>query len=410
MKKIAIVGGGAAGMLAALYAARAGARVCLLERNEKLGKKVYITGKGRCNATNACDRDEFFRNIPRNPRFLYAAFSKLDNLGMIDLLESLGCPMKVERGERAFPVSDKASDVTGALSRELRRLGVEVRFETRVRELIIEDGCAKGVVLESGQRISADAVIVATGGMSYPSTGSTGDGYKLAEAVGHTVIPARGGLVPVETEEKWCADLTGLSLKNVRLSANVKGGKRFYSDMGEMLFTHFGVSGPLVLSMSSLIPENGQVQLEIDLKPALDAATLDKRLLRDFAEMQNRQIATVMDGLAPHSLALMLLQLADISPYMPVHSVTSEQRKALVKLMKGVPLTVKGTRSMDEAIITRGGINVKEVNPSTMQSRLVSGLYFAGETLDIDAMTGGFNLQIAFSTGALAGESAAKEE
>ncbi len=373
MKHVGIIGGGAAGMLAALFAARAGARVTILERNEKLGKKIYITGKGRCNATNACDKEAFFKNIVRNPRFLYASFARLSNLQLLDLLESLGCPMKVERGDRAFPVSDKASDVEG------------------------------------GESLALDAVVVATGGASYPSTGSTGDGYALARAAGHTIVPCRPALVPIETKESWCAELMGLSLKNVRLSACVAGGKRFYSEMGEMLFTHFGISGPLVLTLSSLLPEEGEVRLSLDLKPALDEGTLDKRLLRDFAAAKNCQISTVMDGLEPHSLGQMLLRLADISPYMPVHSVTAAQRKQLVKLMKAVPLTVKGTRGMEEAVITRGGVQVKEVNPSTLESRLLSGLYFAGEVLDVDALTGGFNLQIAFSTGALAGASAAKE-
>ena len=409
MKHVGIIGGGAAGMLAALFAARAGARVTILERNEKLGKKIYITGKGRCNATNACDKEAFFKNIVRNPRFLYASFARLSNLQLLDLLESLGCPMKVERGDRAFPVSDKASDVTGALSRELRRLGVAVRFGARVESIFCENGRVAGVHLEGGESLALDAVVVATGGASYPSTGSTGDGYALARAAGHTIVPCRPALVPIETKESWCAELMGLSLKNVRLSACVVGGKRFYSEMGEMLFTHFGISGPLVLTLSSLLPEEGEVRLSLDLKPALDEGTLDKRLLRDFAAAKNCQISTVMDGLEPHSLGQMLLRLADISPYMPVHSVTAAQRKQLVKLMKAVPLTVKGTRGMEEAVITRGGVQVKEVNPSTLESRLLPGLYFAGEVLDVDALTGGFNLQIAFSTGALAGASAAKE-
>lgn len=345
----------------------------------------------------------------RNPRFLYASFARLSNLQLLDLLESLGCPMKVERGDRAFPVSDKASDVTGALSRELRRLGVAVRFGARVESIFCENGRVAGVHLEGGESLALDAVVVATGGASYPSTGSTGDGYALARAAGHTIVPCRPALVPIETKESWCAELMGLSLKNVRLSACVAGGKRFYSEMGEMLFTHFGIPGPLVLTLSSLLPEEGEVRLSLDLKPALDEGTLDKRLLRDFAAAKNCQISTVMDGLEPHSLGQMLLRLADISPYMPVHSVTAAQRKQLVKLMKAVPLTVKGTRGMEEAVITRGGVQVKEVNPSTLESRLLPGLYFAGEVLDVDALTGGFNLQIAFSTGALAGASAAKE-
>ena len=291
----------------------------------------------------------------------------------------------------------------------LSRPVVEVTYDAFLK--MLDAGEVKQVALEDTMLVFAaeDAVVVATGGASYPSTGSTGDGYALARAAGHTVVPCRPALVPIETKESWCAELMGLSLKNVRLSACVAGGKRFYSEMGEMLFTHFGISGPLVLTLSSLLPEEGEVRLSLDLKPALDEGTLDKRLLRDFAAAKNCQISTVMDGLEPHSLGQMLLRLADISPYMPVHSVTAAQRKQLVKLMKAVPLTVKGTRGMEEAVITRGGVQVKEVNPSTLESRLLSGLYFAGEVLDVDALTGGFNLQIAFSTGALAGASAAKE-
>ena len=401
-------------MMAALFSARAGARVILLERNEKLGKKVYITGKGRCNVTNAADMDQVMRSIFRNPRFMYAAFSKLDNRGVMALMESLGCKLKVERGDRVFPVSDKASDVIHALSREIARLGIDVRLNSRVVELIIDEGTCVGVKLDDGEAVYGDAVIVCTGGVSYPSTGSTGDGYHFAEEAGHGVKPALPALVPIETKESWPANLMGLSLKNVRLSAYVKGGKkekRIYSELGEMLFTHFGISGPLVLTLSSLLPEDlSGVRLSIDLKPALDEQTLDARLLRDFKAMSRKQLISVMDGLEPHSLAEQLLRLCGLSPNIPVNAVTAEQRHAILEILKDLPLTPKRLRDFNEAIITRGGVEVNGINPSTMESKQVKGLYFAGEVLDMDAQTGGFNLQIAWSTGALAGESAARGE
>ena len=411
-RDVIVIGGGAAGMMAALFSVRAGARVTLLERNEKLGKKVYITGKGRCNVTNAADMEQCMRSVFRNPRFLYASFSALDNRGVMSLLESLGVPLKVERGERVFPASDKASDVISALQGELRRLGVSIRLHARVASLELEDGVCRGVRLESGERLAADAVIVATGGVSYPSTGSTGDGYAFAEAAGHGVKSAMPALVPVETIESWPASLMGLSLKNVRLTALTTGGrkaKKLYSEQGEMLFTHFGISGPLVLTMSSLLPEDlSGVRLSIDLKPALDEQTLDARLLRDFKAMSRRQLIAVMDGLEPHSLAEQLLKLAGLSPTMPVNGVTAGQRRAILNLLKDLPLTPKALRGFNEAIVTRGGVEVREINPSTLESKRVKGLFFAGEVLDVDAQTGGFNLQIAWSTGALAGASAAR--
>lgn len=412
--KIIVVGGGAAGMMAALFAAREGASVVLLERNEKLGKKVYITGKGRCNVTNAADQEEFMRRIFRNPRFMYTSFATLSNTDTMQLFESLGVPLKVERGERVFPVSDHSNDIIQALHRELRRLGVDIRYGCRVSELCIENDRCTGVVLEDGNRISADAVIVATGGASYPSTGSTGDGYDLGRQAGHSLQTPLPSLVPVETRESWPATLMGLTLKNVRLTAWVKGPKKekkIYSEMGEMLFTHFGISGPLVLTLSGLLPEDlSAVRLSIDLKPALDEQTLDTRIVRDFQELSRKQLSAAMDGLVPHALGLQLLVLAGIPATMPIHSVTAEQRRDLVRVLKDVPLTPKKLRGFEEAIVTRGGINVKEINPSTMESKLVSDLYFAGELIDVDATTGGFNLQIAFSTGALAGKSAAIKE
>ena len=410
--RIIVIGGGAAGMMAAIYASRAGAEVVLLEKNEKLGKKVYITGKGRCNVTNASEREELLRHVFRNPRFLYASLAELDNEGLMRLIESEGVPLKTERGNRVFPVSDHSSDIILALKRAMEKGNVDVRLNAGAESLLIQDGRIAGVKLETGESISANAVIIATGGVSYPSTGSTGDGYRFAEAAGHTIETPRASLVPIETRESWPANLMGLTLKNVRLTAyaTVKGKEKvLYSEMGEMLFTHFGISGPLVLTLSCLMPENPEsVRLEIDLKPALDEAALDARLVRDFRELSRKQLVAAMDGLVPHNLGLQLLLLAHLSATAPINGVTVEQRKSLVRLLKAVPLTPKRLRGFDEAIITRGGVNVKEVNPKTVESKCVSGLYFAGEVLDLDAATGGYNLQIAFSTGALAGKSAAE--
>lgn len=401
-------------MMAALFAAREGARVILLERNEKLGKKVYITGKGRCNVTNAADEEEFMRRIFRNPRFMYASFACLSNVETMHLFESLGVPLKVERGERVFPVSDHSSDIIQGLRRELERLDVEIHYGARVSELIQTDGRCTGVKLEDGRSFVADAVLLATGGVSYPATGSTGDGYRLAESAGHTLQTPRPSLVPIETKESWPATLMGLTLKNVRLSAWAQGAKkekRIYSEMGEMLFTHFGISGPLVLTLSGLLPEDlSAVRLSIDLKPALDETTLDARLVRDLQTLSRKQLTAVMDGLTPHNLGQQLLVLAGIPGTTPANSVTVQQRQMLVRLLKDVPLKPKRLRGFEEAIITRGGVSVKEINPSTMESRIMPGLYFAGEMIDVDATTGGFNLQIAFSTGALAGSSAAMGE
>ena len=413
-KSVIVIGGGAAGMMAALFSARGGARVTLLERNEKLGKKLFITGKGRCNLTNAADMEQFQRNIFRNPRFMYAAFANLDNKGVMDLFDGLGVPLKIERGNRVFPNSDKSSDIISALKQALEQAGVAVRLNTRVDALALRDGLCEGVTLDGGERIAADAVILATGGLSYPATGSTGDGHRLAETAGHAVQKPLPALVPIETQESWPGILSGLSLKNVRLTAYAMGPKkekRIYSEMGEMLFTHFGISGPLALTLSSLLPEDlTGVRLEIDLKPALDEQTLDARLLRDFREMSRKQLITVMDGLEPHSLAEQLLRQAGLSPAQPVNSVTAEQRARILAILKAVPLTPKALRGFDEAIITRGGVSTRDINPSTMESKRVRGLYFAGELIDVDAATGGFNLQIAFSTGALAGRCAAEGE
>ena len=407
-----VIGGGAAGMLAALFASKGGARVALLERNEKLGKKLFITGKGRCNLTNAAEMEQYQRAVFRNPRFLYSAFARLDNRAMMDLVEGEGVPLKVERGNRVFPRSDKSSDIIAALRRALERANVDVRLNTRVKSLIVREGRCAGVELWDGEALHAGAVILATGGLSYPSTGSTGDGHDMAAACGHSIVRPMPALVPIETVESWPATLSGLSLKNVVLSAFAAGPKkekRIYSQLGEMLFTHFGISGPLALTLSSLLPADlSGVRLEIDLKPALDQQTLDARLLRDFTEMSRKQLISVADGLAPHSLALQLLKLAGLSPTQPVNGVTAAQRSALLKVLKALPLTPRSVRGFEEAIVTRGGVSVKDINPSTLESRRVAGLYFAGELIDVDAETGGFNLQIAFSTGALAGASAAE--
>ena len=406
---VIVIGGGAAGMMAAVYAARQGVSVLLLEKNEKLGKKIYITGKGRCNVTNNADAETFMTNIIRNPRFCYSALDTLDNAGVMRFFEELGVPLKVERGERVFPQSDHASDITRALDIELHRLNVRVMLNHAVKRLVCEDGAVKGVETEDGLLHTAKAVIVATGGQSYPTTGSTGDGWRFAEETGHRTKPALPALTSIETEEDWPKPLTGLSLKNVTLTAFGKKNKKLYSEQGELLLTHFGISGPLTLSLSSVLPEEPEgTKLEIDLKPALDDATLDRRLVRDIQELSRKQIISVMDGLEPHALALMVLTLCGVPYTMQANAVTQEMRRSIVTTVKHMPLTVKALRGLNEAIITRGGVHTADISSSTMASKKVEGLYFAGETIDIDALTGGFNLQLAFSTGALAGLSAAE--
>ncbi len=421
MKHIIVVGGGAAGMMAAVSAARAGAEVTLLEKNEKTGKKIYITGKGRCNLTNACEPEEFFQNVISNGKFLYSAFYQMDNRTVMAFFENAGCRLKVERGERVFPVSDHSSDVIGALNRRMEREHVKVCLNTCVKELLIENqekesieeashkGSVKGVVLSDGRKMEADAVILATGGKSYASTGATGDGYLFAETAGHTVKEVKPALVPFTVKESWCMELQGLSLKNVSVLLK-SDKKKIYEGFGEMLFTHFGVSGPLILSASSYYAKkyaDMQVPLIIDLKPALTREQLDKRILRDFEENKNRQFKNALDGLLPAKMIPIIIRLSGISPEKKVNEVTKKERNNLIDCFKNLTLTVTGTRGFQEAIITQGGICVKEVNPSTMESKLVKGLYFAGEVLDLDGVTGGFNLQIAWSTGYLAGNSAA---
>ena len=403
--------------MAAAAAAQNGCRVVLVEKNEKPGRKLFITGKGRCNLTNACKMEELFENVVTNPKFLYSAFYGFDNRRTMEWFEAAGCPLKTERGERVFPVSDHSSDVTGALVRQLKKQKVELRLGTAVTELVMakeEAGSAvTGVRMADGTEEKADAVIVATGGLSYPLTGSTGDGYRLAEQAGHTVKPTFPALVPLVLQETWCRELQGLALKNVAVSFVQDGKKAFYEGFGEMLFTHFGVSGPLILSASSYYAgrkKKGDVKLHLDLKPALTAEQLDKRLLRDFEENKNKQFKNSLGGLFPSKLIPVMVRLSGIDGDKKVHEITKAERQRFAGLIKDVEMTVAGTRDYAEAVITRGGVHIKEVNPSTMESKKAKGLYFAGEVLDVDALTGGFNLQIAWSTGDEAGISAAGTE
>ena len=411
MQRVIVVGGGAAGMMAAIRAAELGNKVLLLEKNEKLGKKIYITGKGRCNLTNACDTEELFGNVPRNARFLYSAFYTFSNWQTIAFFEDNGLKTKTERGERVFPVSDHSSDVIATLKRRLEKEGVEVRLHTTVAGLLTveADGqpYVRGVRLSDGRELAADRVIIATGGVSYPATGSTGDGYRFAKELGHTVTRCIPSLVPFEAAEDWVPKLQGLSLKNISVSI-YKDSKRLYEGFGEMLFTHFGVSGPLLLSASSLVNDYWNrfpLQLKIDLKPALTEQQLDKRILRDFEENANKSLKNAVQKLFPARLVPVMTALSGIPEEKRVNEITREERAAFVQLIKGLPVTLTGFRDFKEAIITRGGVSVKEVNPSTMESKLVKGLFFAGEVLDLDALTGGFNLQIAWSTGYTAGDS-----
>ena len=407
MSRVIVIGGGAAGMMAAYAAALSGHSVVLLEQNEKLGKKLFITGKGRCNVTNACEREKLFENVVSNPKFLYSAFSEFDNGDLMELLRRAGCPLKVERGERVFPVSDHASDVTAALTRLLKEGGVEVRLRVKVKEISAADGRVTGVLPADGQYIRADAVVLATGGLSYPTTGSRGDGHRIAEGLGHTLKTCTPALTPMETAEQWCTSLQGLSLKNVTLTMRC-GGKQIWSGFGEMLFTHFGISGPLVLSASSYYgkcKDKTAVTATVDLKPALTMEQLDRRILRDFEENRNKQFKNVIGSLYPSRLIPVMILLSGIDGEKKIHEVTRQERSRLAEVTKNLTMRVTGLRDFAEAIITQGGVRVKEVNPSTMESKIVQGLYPVGELLDLDAVTGGFNLQIAWSTGYLAGRS-----
>lgn len=402
-----VIGGGPAGMIAAAYAAEAGHAVTLFEKNEKLGKKLYITGKGRCNVTNTADWDSFFAHVLRNPKFLYSALSHFDYRALMERIERAGVPLKTERGGRVFPASDKSSDIIRAWERILRESGVTVRLNSCVEEIVIRENTVCGVQV-GGQTLLCDAVVVATGGVSYPQTGSTGDGYVFAQAAGHTVLDPVASLVPLETEETWPRMLAGLTLKNITLTAK-RNGKEVFSELGELLFTHFGVSGPLVLSLSGVIAESPKgTKLDIDLKPALTAEQLDARILRDLQAGARQQVKTALHALLPARLLETVLELAGIDGARSVGEFDRAQRSRLTGILKELPLTVSAARGLKEAVITRGGVCVKEVNTSTMESKKVKGLYFAGEVLDLDATTGGYNLQIAWSTGALAGDSIQK--
>ena len=410
MSHVIVVGGGAAGMFAAIAAAKNGHQVTLYEKNEKLGKKIFITGKGRCNITNAADMEELFDAVVTNSKFLYSSFYGYTNQNVIDFFEDAGVPVKIERGNRVFPTSDHSSDVIRALEREMKKAGVKVCLNTEVKSVEAENGKLNRVVLKDTTTRTADACIVATGGLSYRSTGSTGDGFRFAESVGHKVTQCFPSLVPMETKEPWICELQGLSLRNVEAKI-LDGKKELYKDFGEMLFTHFGVSGPLIISASSYVgkkfmDKKGQkkeLTLEIDLKPALTEEQLDQRVLRDFEENHNRQFKNAITKLFPTKLIPVMMELGGIDPEKKVNSIEKEERKQFVHLMKHFRMTLTGLRDYPEAIITKGGVNVKEIDPGTMESKLVKGLYFAGEVLDLDALTGGFNLQIAWSTGYAAG-------
>lgn len=412
MSRVIVAGGGPAGMFAAIAAADCGHEVRLLEKNEKLGKKLYITGKGRCNITNAGDMENLFESVTTNPRFLYSAFYACDNRRVIDFFEENGLRTKVERGNRVFPVSDHASDVIAALQRALRARGVKVCLNSEVESVLAENDMAAGVRGKDGSVQRADAVIVATGGFSYQATGSTGDGYRFAEELGHTVTELTPSLVPFYAREKYVAKMQGLSLKNVRVrirSGERQGeGKVLYEDFGEMLFTHFGVSGPLMLTASAVIKPSytkRPLAMEIDLKPALTEEQLDARLLREFEEAKNKQFKNSLGHLFPAKMIPVMVELGGIGPEKKVNEITKEERLRFVRLIKAVPVTLTGLRDFNEAIITKGGVSVKEINPSTMESKKIHNLFFCGEVLDLDAVTGGYNLQIAWSTGYLAGSS-----
>lgn len=408
-KQVLVAGGGAAGMMAAITAAEAGAAVTLFERNDRLGKKLRITGKGRCNLTNACDRDTFFENIPTNPKFLYAAYAAFAPEDTMAFFEGLGVELKVERGRRVFPASDRAQDIVSALENRMREVGVKV-VPAKVKQILSSDGRATGFATSRGDYF-ADAVILATGGKSYPLTGSDGSGYAIAREAGHTILAPTPSLVPLTSPSKVCQKMQGLSLKNVslRLAENATG-KAIFEDFGEMLFTHFGLSGPLVLSASAHLQkrEPNAYTIHIDLKPALDEKTLDARIVSDFSKYKNRDFCNALSDLLPEKMILPMIENVGIDPRKKVNTVTREERERLVGALKDFVVPISGARPIDEAIITRGGVSTKEINPKTMESKLLSGLYFAGEIIDVDAYTGGFNLQIAFSTARLAGAAAAE--
>ena len=413
MKKVIVVGGGAAGMMAAATARERGAEVTLLEKNKRLGKKMLTTGKGRCNITNAGSIDDIIKNIPGNGRFLYSSLNRFSNRDVIDFFHRLGVETKVERGARVFPQSNRAMDVVEALKNYLEKIGVRTKYETKVEEIHITEGKLAGVIAHGGKTFSGESVVIATGGASYPATGSTGDGYIIAQKAGHRITPLKPSLVPLETLEPWVKELQGLSLKNVKVEATA-GEKVLGYEFGEMLFTHFGISGPVILSLSKPIADyfetsgHGTVQVHIDLKPALTIEQLDLRIQRDFQKYSRKYLSNAFFDLLPKSLIPVFVNILPVPKEKFVHQITREERNKIVKLLKNFTLTITKTRPIAEAIVTAGGVCLKEINPKTMESKIVPGLYFAGEVLDIDGFTGGYNLQAAFSTGYTAGFSAAE--
>ncbi len=405
MSKVLVVGGGAAGMMSAIAAAYNGNEVILFEKNEKLGKKIFITGKGRCNVTNASSVENHMSNVVSNSKFLYSAYNCLNSEDVCNIIEAAGVPLKVERGNRVFPSSDKSSDIIYALKKTLIDIGVKILLDTEIKSIVSDNG----IVLKdtNGKSYNGDKCIIATGGLSYPTTGSTGDGYKWAEKFGHEIVDTKPSLVPFDIKESFCKKLQGLSLKNIKLTL-ISNGKTYYEDFGEMLFTHFGISGPLVLSSSCYVTDllnNQQFKAILDLKPSLDRETLDKRILKDFKENINKNFNNSLDRLLPKKIIPIIIEMSGIDPYKKVHEVTKEERERLVDIIKGLEMNIIGTRGYNEAIITKGGVSVKDIDPRTMQSKLIDDVYFVGEVLDLDAMTGGYNLQIAWSTGYLAGSS-----
>lgn len=411
--KVIVIGGGPAGIMAAISSARLGNEVILLEKNSSLGKKILITGKGRCNITSSINIEDFIKNIPGNGKFLYSSFQNFTNLDIIKLIENNGIAVKQERGNRIFPVTDKAQDVLNCFIKELKKYkNISIKTNAKVEKILAKENEIEGVILADGEKILADKIILSTGGKSYPLTGSTGDGYKFAKQLGHSIETPRGSLVPL-IADNLCKEMQGLSLKNVKVQIiDIEKNKKIYEDFGEMLFTHFGVSGPTILSGSAhllryknvdkLLKEN-KIKLLIDLKPALSIEELDKRILRDFEELKNKAFKNSLDKLLPKKLIDVVIKLSNISPDKKVNSITKQERQNLVEILKKFEITLLGFRPVEEAIITAGGVSIKEINPKTMESKLVKGLYFAGEIIDVDAYTGGFNLQIAYSTGYTAG-------
>lgn len=411
-KRVIVIGGGPAGIMAAGKAAESGAQVLLLEKNDRLGKKILISGKGRCNITNSTDIDGLIENTPGNGSFLYSAFYTFSNADLIEFLNGYGLETKVERGGRIFPVSDRAKDVVDTLAKYLERNRVKIWLKSPVQTIRAENGQVKSVVLKDGKELDCDAVVLATGGASYPGTGSTGDGYRMAEALGHTIVPLKPSLVPLVSGEEWIKELQGLSLKNISITLLNKNGKKIYNDFGEMLFTHFGVSGPVILSASRHILDYNykDVKLVIDLKPALDEEKLDDRIQRDFEKFSRKQFKNSLDELLPQKMIPVIVKLSKIEPDKFVNQITRDERRNLVKLLKNLELNITGSRPITEAIVTAGGVSTDEINPSTMESKRIKGFFLAGELIDLDAYTGGFNLTIAFSTGYLAGMNCTMEE